>query len=221
MKKIFTYFYLCCFSFLAHAQKIDSTRVQSIGEKRQVIDSLDIVEKKDANKSKDSLKNKSFFARQSSKINNWSSPKKAALLSAVLPGSGQIYNKKGLWWRLPLCYGAYGAAIYTHITVRKRYFFYKDIYDFKVINPSKPYIIDDINYQNVDLDKIYRARNSARDNYERSFLWLGGAYIYCVADAFVTAHLNAFDINDDLSLKIKPSFDWVAQKPMLGIALQF
>ena len=225
MKKTIHLLSLLIFSFSAFAQKADST-FSSPWKKFQLIDSLTLAKKDSTGAKKDTLKKKVFFVKN---INKWSPPKKAALMSLVLPGSGQIYNKKGLWWRLPLCYGAYGTTIYLHVGLRKKYFFYKDAYSFKVVNPGKklPTTITNrspnksIDFNLVDLDKIYRQRNTNRDTYERSFIWLGAAHLYCVADAFVTAHLNAFDINDDLSLKIQPKFDWLSQKPMLGLTLGF
>ena len=42
-------------------------------------------------------------------------PSKAAFYSAVLPGLGQFYNKKGAWWKIPTIYGglATGIALYS------------------------------------------------------------------------------------------------------------
>jgi hypothetical protein len=228
MKKTIHLFWLLFFGFSAFAQKKDSTFL-SIGKKAQLVDTLLLTQKDSVGMKKDTLKKKNFFAARAESFSKWSPPKKAALMSFVLPGSGQIYNKKGIWWRLPLCYGAYGTTIYLHAGLRKKYFFYRDAYSFKVANPSKklPTSITNrspnknIDFNLVDLEKIYRQRNTNRDTYERSFIWLGAAHLYCVADAFVTAHLNAFDISDDLSLKVQPKFDWLSQKPMLGLTLGF
>ncbi len=36
-------------------------------------------------------------------------PARAAFYSAVLPGLGQIYNKK--YWKVPIVYGAFGGSV--------------------------------------------------------------------------------------------------------------
>lgn len=173
----------------------------------------------------DSLKKKSFFAAKADKIKSWSSPKKAVMMSLVLPGSGQIYNRKGVWWKLPLCYGGYTAAIVVHINNRRNYFYIRDLYELRVKQLPIPTEIRGRNvpqkYLNSSITELFNEKNRYRNPYERSYLYLGAAHVYCIADAFVTAHLNAFDLTEDLSLKIKPQFDWVAQKPMLGLSLQF
>jgi len=46
-------------------------------------------------------------------------PAKAAFYSAVLPGLGQIYNKK--YWKIPLVYGAIGTSTYFYIDNQKKY----------------------------------------------------------------------------------------------------
>ena len=51
---------------------------------------------------KDSIVKKEYYL-------NPLAPSKAAFYSAVLPGLGQVYNKK--YWKVPIVYGALGAGI--------------------------------------------------------------------------------------------------------------
>jgi hypothetical protein len=184
----------------------------------------------------DSIQNitnlKDTLQAQKGFLKKMSSPKKAMLLSLCLPGAGQIYNKKGVWWKLPFCYSIYAGTIVTHVRLRRDYFFFKELYEYRVINDPKPAaqkapfptkiagrVVNPL-YQQVELKNIFNQKDKTRDPYERSYIWLGAAHLYAVADAFVTAHLNAFDISDDLSLRIRPKYDFTTQKPMLGIAFQ-
>jgi hypothetical protein len=57
---------------------------------------------------------------------NMLAPSKAAFYSAVLPGLGQIYNKK--YWKVPLVYGALGTTIYFYISNNNKYHAYRDAY---------------------------------------------------------------------------------------------
>ena len=50
------------------------------------------------------------------------SPSKAAFYSAILPGMGQIYNKK--YWKAPIVWGVLGGTTYLYIdnnSIYKRY----------------------------------------------------------------------------------------------------
>ena len=68
------------------------------------------------------------------RIDSSHSPKMATMMSAVLPGLGQIYNdiekpvgfKSRLWWKLPLIYGGTGTSIYFVIQNQKSYKFYRN-----------------------------------------------------------------------------------------------
>ena len=171
-------------------QPIDSQKVTTI------IDSLKI----DTTKTK---KKAGYFSKTAY------SPKKAALFSFILPGAGQIYNKKGVWWKLPLCYTAYGATIYLIQKNQRDYRKYYNIYanyinDPKYVNPDK-------------ITKIIADKNRqiARKNLEYSWVGLFGAHLFCISDAFVTAHLNQFDIDDNLNLKITTASE------SLGVKLKF
>ena len=154
----------------------------------------------------------------------WNAPKKAALLSAVVPGAGQIYNKKGVWWKLPLYYGAYGYSVYNHLQARRIYFFYKDIYELRVKNQPLPatlyrYKVPE-SYNTTDVSAFFRQKNNYRNGYERSFLWMGAAHLFAVADAFVTAHLKSFDVSDNLSMLVKPTMNPISMCPGLGVCFQ-
>ncbi|MBK8845095.1 MAG: hypothetical protein IPO27_00495 [Bacteroidetes bacterium] len=52
------------------------------------------------------------------------SPRKAALLSAALPGLGQVYNKKT--WKVPVIYAGEGVLIYFAIKNKQNFNVYKD-----------------------------------------------------------------------------------------------
>lgn len=150
-----------------------------------------------------------------------SSASKAALLSAVLPGAGQVYNKK--YWKLPLVYGALAFPAYTFVDNLK--WFQRTRYAFNVLSAK-----DSANYKNVyvqlqplvergDKSGLQNYRNDFRRNVDYSvlaFLLLWGLN---VVDATVDAHLKDFNITDDLSLQIRPGYMPVANTAGIGIVL--
>ncbi|MBN2215379.1 MAG: hypothetical protein JW723_14160 [Bacteroidales bacterium] len=127
------------------------------------------------------------------------SPAKAVIMSAIVPGLGQIYN--GRIWKLPVLYGGEMAAIYS-------YHFYQVRYK-KVLNILK----EDIG-TGQDRYEVYgrqiagTSMERARDFYRRyrdySGLVIVGLYALNIIDAMVDAHFYEYDISDDLSLKIQP-----------------
>jgi hypothetical protein len=134
------------------------------------------------------------------------SPRTAAIRSAILPGLGQIYNRK--YWKLPIVYGALGATgaifFYNLKQYRKIQFAYtvlinKDSANFPNVAPDlQPFI------ERNDISSLQLNRNAFRQNIDYSalvFLLLWGLNI---VDATVDAHLSSFNVSDDLSLKIKP-----------------
>ena len=53
-------------------------------------------------------------------------PSKAAFYSAVLPGLGQVYNKKA--WKVPIVYAAIGVSAYAYDFNKKKFWSYRDAY---------------------------------------------------------------------------------------------
>ena len=140
-------------------------------------------------------------------------PNKAALLSAVLPGLGQAYNNQ--YWKIPLIYG--GGLIIGH------YINYNNQIYNEMRNSLIAEVDSDPNTVNPYKDRfqetaLTRNRDAFRRN--RDLLILIGAafYLLNVVDAHVSAHLNEFDVNDNLSLKVSPS---IQSTPLFSQALGF
>ena len=138
-------------------------------------------------------------------------PGKAALLAALLPGAGQIYNRR--WWKLPLVYGALGGTIAGEIFYQQRYTqfatAYNNLTNPNALNNGVRYRIGDEalgaqakNFKTVD------AINSGivfyRGYRDIFYLYIGLAYGLQIVDALVDAHLQDFDVSNDLSLHWQP-----------------
>lgn len=125
------------------------------------------------------------------------SVRNATILSAIIPGGGQVYNKK--IWKVPIVYG--GLAFMG-------YFVKANHDDFKKYNRAliKRY---DTNTSNEELTEISTENlqilsNNSRRN--RDLCIAGAAIFYAlnIIDAHVDAHLFTFDVDDNISLKIQP-----------------
>jgi hypothetical protein len=144
-------------------------------------------------------------------------PRKALLFSAILPGSGQVYNKK--YWKVPL---VYGAILLTVLPVK----FYNDNYTmfknqlFAVVNypdPTRGQIVTLDNLlaaspkqlatSNFTKQQLEDLANSNRRNRDYFVIITGFIYILQLVDAHVDAHLKEFKINPKLQVKLEPRFE--------------
>ncbi|MGZ2370082.1 DUF5683 domain-containing protein [Ancylomarina sp. YFZ004] len=166
------------------------------------------------------------------------SPHKATVYSALLPGLGQIYNKK--YWKLPILYGGIGVTLYAIGWNTGQYNDYKDGYiDFSkyleykyqpeggtIQEPSsKSYekLVNNVDFTTTSsqLDDLYKTRlKNGKDKYKRdrdlSYIILFGVYVLNIIDATVDAHFTDFNINDDLSMTIQPKMNF---SPISGSTL--
>ena len=136
------------------------------------------------------------------------SPKKALILGLIIPGSGQIYNRK--FWKLPIVYGGIGGLGYLAYYNGSKYTGYRRSYLAMVDDDPLTVNTYDPNKSQADM-KLFR--DNYQKFYEYSVVGLVGFYLLTVADAFVDAHLMNFDISDDLSLSIKPKLEFNSFKP--------
>lgn len=137
------------------------------------------------------------------------SPRKAALYSAILPGLGQVYNKK--YWKLPIVYAAVGIPIGLYFNNKTWYD--RTRYALAVVgspNPSQD-SLDAVHSQLRPLvdqkaqGSILRYRNEFRRNMDYSILFTLLFWGLNIIDATVDAHLKGFDISDDLNVRIRPA----------------
>jgi len=126
-------------------------------------------------------------------------PKIASYLS-IIPGAGQIYNKK--YWKLPIIYAGLGTASYLINYYYNKSQYYRDEYVYRINNG--------VAFHNPDLadkptENILATRNTYRSRMEISIAAFAIVYALNILDATVDAHLYYFDISDDLSMTLKPS----------------
>lgn len=139
----------------------------------------------------------------------YQSPRKAAILSAVLPGLGQVYNHK--YWKVPIVYAGFGTFAYFIHFNQKGYLRWKQAYiDF----PDY-----DLDYDfPLTIEQIDRTKNAYKRYRDLSIIGTAGFYLLQILDATVDAYLFDWDITEDLSLKLEPDFLHVSPGPVLAPA---
>ena len=138
--------------------------------------------------------------------------KRAMWMALVLPGAGQIYNRK--YWKLPIIYGGFVGCAYAITWNNQMYHDYSQAYlDIMDDDPNTQsynqflHLGATINESNIERYKeIFRKR---KDRFRRwrdmgTFVMIG-IYAFSVIDAYVDASLSEFDISDDLSLRVEPA----------------
>ena len=139
-------------------------------------------------------------------------PKRALWLAIVIPGAGQIYNRK--YWKLPIVYGGFVGCAYAMRWNNQMYRDYSQAYmDIMDNDPNTDSYnqflhlgskIDDSNINRYK-DLFKRRKDRYRRWRDLSFFCLVGVYALSVVDAYVDASLSEFDISDNLSLKVEPT----------------
>ncbi|WP_254423362.1 DUF5683 domain-containing protein [Algoriphagus sp. A40] len=140
-------------------------------------------------------------------------PRKATILSAVLPGAGQVYNGKA--WKVPLLYAGFMTDVYFIGYNNKRYQTFREAlfaYDDG----------DQSQFPSLNREALVRNVDYWRQNRDLTILLLAAIYALNLIDANVDAHLSGFDISDDLAMKIEPNVGtFAASSTSMGLTLKF
>ncbi len=126
------------------------------------------------------------------------SPSRAAMLSATLPGLGQIYN--GRYWKVPIIYAGFGTLIYFIDFNSSNYNKWRRAWIARV--DGNPHTVDEFPLHSTEV--IERAMNYYRRNLEINYMLAAALYLINILDASVDAHLMNFDVGENLTMGIQP-----------------
>ena len=138
--------------------------------------------------------------------------KKALWLALVIPGAGQIYNRK--YWKLPIVYGGFVGCLYALRWNNQMYKDYSQAYIDIMDNDPQTKSYESFLHlgTQVTQDNLSRYQTvfkQRKDKYRKwrdmSIFSLVAVYALSVIDAYVDASLSEFDISKDLSLKVSPT----------------
>ena len=146
-------------------------------------------------------------------------PAKAAFYSAVLPGLGQVYNKK--YWKIPIVYTGIGISIYFYMQNNKDYNKFRDAYKRRLAG-----FTDDEYWGNgttpiISSDRLVDAQKTAKRNKDTSIAAAVAFYLLNIIDANVDAHLSQFNVNDDLSFEPVFNINPIDAKANYSLSLKY
>jgi hypothetical protein len=154
-------------------------------------------------------------------------PNRAALMSAIVPGSGQIYNRK--YWKAPIPWIGLGVTAYLGIQYYHQTDKYGEAAHLAETNQSRASLPTSYTRYGYNLQTLSATQLSTLQDDSRRYMYMNiaiftGIYALNIIDAYVDAHLKEFDINDNLSFKVKPLFytaNYSHLAPGLSLSLRF
>lgn len=164
---------------------------------------------------KDTVEKVRFKLIKSILDKKYPNPNRAAAMSLILPGSGQVYNKK--IWKLPFVYGALGGLGYLVINSTDEYRTFRDAYldvvddDPDTINP----------FPTLSESSLLTLRDRFNKRRQQGIIFFSLAWILNSVDAFVDAHLASFDVSEDISMNVNPVGIRVGEASAYGVGLSF
>ncbi len=146
-------------------------------------------------------------------------PARAAFYSAVLPGLGQAHN--GKYWKIPIVYAGMGVGVYFYINNDRQYDRFRSIFKRRLAGFTDDEFTTPDGVQRVTNDGLIRAQRFYNRNRELSLLVIAGFYALNIIDANVDAHLQQFNVSEDLSLKPALNINEFTGRTGYGLSLNY
>lgn len=197
---------------IALLSQVDSSETQmmnKLGKTKSTVDQSSTKEEKvlpEVNKTSiDSLPKKKLH-----------SPRKAAIYSAILPGLGQAYNRK--YWKIGVIGAGTAALVYSYQFSLKNYRLHKNELILRQSDATSGFNEDLALYSDGDLNEL---QDFYRRNRDLTVIGFALLYTLNIIDATVDAHFFDFNMNDDLSLQIRPEpvFNAFSSRSSLGLGI--
>ena len=146
-------------------------------------------------------------------------PSKAAFYSAVVPGLGQAYNKK--YWKIPIIYAGIATGIYFHKQNDKEFDRFRNAYKRRLAGFTDDEFYGDGDSPLVSTDRLVDAQKSAQKNKDLSIVMSLVFYLVNIIDANVDAHLQQYNVNEDLSVEPNIEFNSYNTQANYGLSLKY
>jgi hypothetical protein len=149
-------------------------------------------------------------------------PSKAAFYSAILPGLGQVYNKR--YWKAPIVWGAIGTGIYVYSINNTNYRSARNAFKRRLAGFEDDEFFDingDGNGPDVSDEALQDAQERTQRDRDLALVITIALYALNIIDANVDAHLKQYNVDDNLAVDFKPYLDLnpVTNQPNYGMAL--
>lgn len=146
-------------------------------------------------------------------------PSRAAFYSAVVPGLGQIYNKR--YWKVPIIYAGMASGIYFYQKNDKDYNRFRNAYKRRLAGYKDDEFYGTGPEPMISNDRLINAQRTSQKNKSVSIMVTVAFYLLNIVDANVDAHLKQYEVSEDLSLQ--PSFDFnpINYQPQYGMTLTY
>lgn len=214
---------------LVKAQNVDSLRQAT---KRISVDTLNMqdttntptdtnVKKSRKQRKEEAKAQEPYVYKDSTRLALEQLTKTAVRRSAIIPGWGQLTNKK--WWKVPIIYGGIAGLVYSYDVAVTGYKEFLEEAQYRAVNNDLP--LND-KYANVNTQAIIQAKDFYRRNRDLTILLSFGLYALNLIDAYVDAKMFRYDMNDDLSVKFQPYIDqpigvFANRAPVFGLKMAF
>lgn len=147
------------------------------------------------------------------------SPARAAFYSAVLPGLGQAYN--GKYWKIPIVYTALGVGVYFYQNNDRQFDRYRAAYKSRIAGKTTDEFSNENGQPIISNQGLIEAQRFYQRNKEISVLVTVGIYALNIIDANVDAHLQQFNVSEDLSFRPTLDYDRLSGTAGYGLTLNY